>query len=182
VGKVKFELSVEKITFKFEGDQDTCQAMNHTLGSLMEAQNRVIDVTPREPQRLFLPTVTGPPGRAARHRRRLMPDGTSFDEAAAANSEVASARAPRVRRARSDSFRGQVYGLIQEGYFAEPRTATEIREELVRLGHRFDPKNVASDLLWLVKKKYLSRDENEDKVYAYVKGTNNDFPGGQNGS
>ena len=59
VAKVKFKLSVEKITFEYEGDHDTGlavnRAMNHTLGSLMEAQNQVIDVTPHEVERVSMP-------------------------------------------------------------------------------------------------------------------------------
>jgi hypothetical protein len=190
MARVKFEVSFEKFTFKYEGDHGTGlavnRAMNHTFGSLIEAQNRVIDVTPQEPERLSLPAVATVPGPSARRRHRRRPkqvtNGASPDETTELNGDLASARAPRGRRVRGDSFREQIYVLIPEKYFTKPRMANEIREELSRRGHNFEAKNAASDLLWLVKKNFLSRQRNEEGVYAYVKGTNDDFPRGQSGS
>jgi hypothetical protein len=98
------------------------------------------------------------------------------------NGESAFVKPFRARRARGDSFRGQIHVLLRDGYFAKSWTATEIRDQLSRRGHNFDPKNVASDLLWFVKKNYLSPQQNEDGVYAYVKGTNDDLPRSQGGS
>lgn len=98
------------------------------------------------------------------------------------NGESVSVKPLRARRARGDSFRDQIYVLLRERHFTKSRTANEIREELSRRGHNFDPKNVASDLLWFVKKYYLSRQRDEDGVYAYVKGTNDEFPRSQSSS
>lgn len=189
MAKVKFKLSVEKITFEYEGDHDTGlavnRAMNHTLGSLVEAQNQVIDVTPNKVERVSMPAATALAGPSTRRRlrRRLKPTANeSSQDTVEANSDSASVKPLRARRARGDSFRGQIHVLLGEGYFTKSRTATEIREELSRRGHNFDPKNVASDLLWFVRKNYLSRQQNEDGVYAYVKGTNDDLPRSQGGS
>jgi len=189
VAKVKFKLSVEKITFEYEGDHDTGlavnRAMNHTLGSLVEAQNQVIDVTPHEVERVSMPAVSAlaGPSTRRRHRRRLKPTANEASrDTVETNGESTSVKPLRARRARGDSFRGQIPVLLREGYFTKSRTATKIRDELSRRGHNFDPKNVASDLLWFVKKNYLSRQQNEDGVYAYVKGTNDDFARSQGGS
>ncbi len=74
MAKVKFKFSVEKITFDYEGDQETGQAiaesMNRTLGSLAEAQNAVIDITPREPEQLHPVALPSPlPTRKRKSRR-----------------------------------------------------------------------------------------------------------------
>ncbi len=185
MGKVKFELSVEKITFKFEGDQDTGQAvnraMNHTLGSLIEAQNRVIDITP-EPSVPALPAATALPRRRRRNKAKMATNGQPVAQGSPANGDPASGKPVRQRRSHGSSFRDQAYLLIGQGHFSQPRTANELMAELSRRGHHYDPKNVASDLLWLTKKHYLSRNRNEDGKYAYVKGTNNDFPGSSGGA
>jgi hypothetical protein len=182
MAKVKFELSLEKLTFKFEGDQSmglaVNRAVNHTFGSLVEAQNRVIDVTPHEPEHPALPAVATVARSTSKHRYRRPTRTTNGDaspEATDANGESSATKAPRGRRARGDSFREQLYVLLREKHFAKPQTATMLRDELSRRGHNYDPKNIASDLLWLVKKKFLSRQRNGEGVYEYVKGTNDDF-------
>lgn len=184
VAKVKFRFSVEKITFEYEGDQDTGlavnRAMNHMLGSMAEAQNRVIDVTPEPPMAALPPAPPAPQRRYAGKVKSAM-NGHTVGEVSPANGDPVTPKAPRARRSHGSSFRDQTYHLIREGYFSQQRTAHEIEAELSRRGHHYNPKNIASDLLWFVKKNYLSRDRNDDGKYAYVKGANNDFPAGQGG-
>lgn len=184
MAKVKFRFSVEKITFEYEGDQDTGlavnRAMNHMLGSMAEAQNRVIDVTP-EPPMAALPPAPSMGRRRHRSRPKSATNGQPVVEALPANGDLETPKAARPRRSHGSSFRDQTYQLIREGYFGQRRTAHEIEAELSRRGHHYDPKNIASDLLWFVKKNYLSRDRNDDGKYAYVKGANDDFPAGQGG-
>lgn len=190
MAKVKFKFSVKEITFEYEGDHDTGlavnRAMNHTLGSLVEAQNRVIDVTP-EPPMPALPAAPAP----TRRKHRGKPKATTNGQPAAnaqpmaegsSNGEPAAPKSHRQRRPHGASFRDQTYLLIREGYFGPERTATEIHAELSRRGHHFDPKNIASELLWFVQKHYLSRHHNADGKYAYVKGSNDDFPASQGGA
>ncbi len=185
MARVKFRFSVEKITFEYEGDQDTGlavnRAMNHTLGSLVEAQNRVIDVTP-EPPMVALPAAPAPTRRRYRSKPKAATNGQPMGEVSLANDDPATPKVVRQRRSHGSSFRDQTYQLIREGYFGQQRTANELHAESSRRGHHYEPKNIASDLLWLVKKNYLLRDRNEDGKYAYVKGTNDDFPGSQSGS
>jgi hypothetical protein len=154
VAKVKFKLSVEKITFEYDGDHDTGlavnRAMNHTLGALVEAQNQVIDVTPNKVEGVSMPAVTAltGPSTRRRYRRRLKPTANEASlDTVETNGKSASVKPLRARRARGDSLRGLVHVLLREGYFTKSRTATELRDELSRRGHNFDPKNVASDLL-----------------------------------
>jgi hypothetical protein len=189
-GKVKFELSVEKITFKFEGDQDTGQAvnraMNHTLGSLMEAQNRVIEVVPYEQPRA-LPSVPATTAAPRRRRRRARPNRVVNGDATpparvVPSSEPPLGKASKPRRPRSEGFRAQAYRLFAEDYFSTPRTVADIQTELVERGFTFDVKNIASELTSFTKKGFVVRKRNHDGHFAYAKGPNNDYPGSQVGS
>jgi hypothetical protein len=181
VAKVKFKFSAEKISFEFEGDQDTGfgvnRSMSHMFGPMVEPQHRVIDVTPEH----SVAALPAPATHRRRHRTNPKPatNGQHSDAAAPSNGSSVAPRVVRQRRPQGSSFRDQMYVLIREGYLGRRRTASEIEAELSRRGHHFDPKNIASDLLWFVQKEYLSRDRNQDGKYAYVKGRNNDFPGSQ---
>ena len=191
MGRVKFKFSIKEITFEYEGDHETgraiSQSMHHTLGSLAEAQNAVIDVTPPEQPRAALPPASPGPAHSLRRKHRNKPKTVtngqpSADAPPPTNGEQAAPKPARSRRAHGSSFRDQMYPLIREGYFSNSRTSNELNAELSRRGYHFNPKNVASELLWFIQKNYLSRDRNEDGKYAYVKGTNDDFPAGQGGS
>lgn len=179
MAKVKFKFSAEKISFEFEGDQDTGFAVNrsmsHMFGAMAEPQHRVIDVTPEH----SVAALPAPATYRRRHRSKPKPANNVQQPDAEATSDgvAVAARVGRPRRHHSSSFKVQMYALMREGYFGRRRTANEIEGELSRRGHHFDPKNIASDLLWFIKKEYLSRDRNDDGKYAYVKGRNNDFPG-----
>lgn len=184
MGKVKYELSFEKLTFKFEGDRYTGQAvnrsMNRTFGSLLEAQNRVIDITPEEPiNQPALPSApVAVPLRRRRHRARPKPaaNGESPSHIAVDANGATDAKSAKPRRYRSEGFRTVAYRAIADGYFASHRTAAEIHDELAKRGFTFDPKNVASELTTLTKKGFLAREKNGDGIYAYVKGSNDDYP------
>jgi hypothetical protein len=149
--------------------------MNHTLGSLVEAQNRVIDVTP-EPPMQALPAAPSPVRRKHRSKPKAITNGQQAIDEPSANGDSFTPKPGRQRRPAGSSFRSQLYPLIREGYFRQGRTANELNAELSRRGYHYDPKNVASDLLWFVKKHFLTRDQNADGKYAYIKGPNNEFP------
>lgn len=180
MAKIRFKFLVEKITFEYEGDHDTGlavnRALNHTLGSLAEAQNCAISLTP-EPQKA-LPSSSVPVRR--KHRTRSKPPIPGHLAAEGGEREVAHEQGMRTRsrRSQNESFRHQTYELIGEGYFKQPRTMNELMGELSRRGFHYEAKDVASKLGWFNRKKFLSRDKNDEGKYAYVKGTNNDFSRG----
>ena len=142
MAKVKFKLSIKELSFEFEGDQGVGQAVSasvqRTLGSLVEAQNRVIDVTPRE-ERLALPPAPtdAPPLKRRRHRAKpRVPMNGSLavpSESTASDGDEVGTKMTRSRRPRGGSFRDQVYLLIREGYFARPWTCPEVQVEVADL-------------------------------------------------
>jgi hypothetical protein len=186
---MKLELSFEKFTLRFEGDSGTGhavnRAVNQTLGSLMDVQNRVIDVTAHEGQRA-LPAASTPTAVPKRRRPRPRPgaingEGSTSQEADS-DGESPQGKTSRSRRPQSQGFRAQTYRLLSEGYLSSPRSAAEIKAALSKRGFTFDIKNIASELTDFTKKEYLVRDKNDDGKYAYVKGPNNDYRGSQGGS
>jgi hypothetical protein len=185
-----FEFSLQGLKglrIRCKGDFDPsflfAQALLQAIGPLISGAPRMIDVTPSERQLSAAPSA--PPTTLPSARRKSQRADNSY-----ASEPVSTERSnfeghtdqgnpspSRSRRSRRESFREQVFAMLQENYFHVACTAKDIRKELIRRGHHFNPKSIASDLLWLTKKNYLSRDRNEDRVYAYVKGPNNDFPG-----
>lgn len=61
---------------------------------------------------------------------------------------------------------GEVSNLIQEGFFDEPRSLSEIREKLRAEGIKKNSSELMRPLLQLIKKKFLKRDKIEKK-YKY---------------
>jgi len=186
VGKVSFKFSVEKISFEFSGDIDTGQAvhraMNHTLGSLLEAQNRVIDVTPNEPVAPAALPAALPPKR--KHRRRKAAstgEGAQQQLAAEGSGQETAAKPGRAQRPRTEGFSFQTYRLIREGWFAQPRSAENLRLELSRRAFNFEPKNIASQLNDFVRRGDLTR-QHDGTRWVFTKGERNDFPGRDGGS
>ena len=186
MAKVKFKFSVEKITFEYEGDHDTGlavnRAMNHTLGSLVEAQNRAIDVTPEPSLRALPAAPTPPPARRRPRKHRPTPPGGQQHTGAEENGHDAPAKPTRVQRPRSQGFTCQANRLIEEGFFSEPRTSEDVRIELSKKAFNFETKNIASQLNDFVRKDYLSKDYNAEGRWAFQKGSNDDFPRSQGGS
>ena len=191
MSKVKFKFSIEKITFEYEGDHETGQAisqsMQRTLGSFAEAQNAVIDVTPLEDEMKALPPATySDPLPKRRKRRRARQTTTSSNEynqaGFEANGEQADAKSSRVKRSRSVGFRTLGYRLLLEGFFNTDRTMSEVKAKLTEMGFPLEPKTISSELGTFTKRQFLSRRKNNDNVWAFRKGQKNDYPRGQNDS
>jgi hypothetical protein len=194
MAKVKFRFSIKEIEFEYEGDQETGRAisesMQNTFGSFAQAQNAVIDVTPRELEQQALPAA--PVYAASPGRRRHRAKSRTPTNGIAVSSPLAHGDSPvapdsivkpsRSRKPRHEGFRAQTYRLLSEGYFANPRTAADIQAEHEKNGFTYDIKNIASELTDFTKKQFLIREKDADGKYAYIKGSNNAFPGGEGGS
>lgn len=183
MSKVKFKFSFKELTFEYEGDHDTgrviSQAMQNTLGSLAQAQNAVIDVT--DMQAATEPALPPPPPTLPapkRRGRKSKPRTVNGVDAGTPSPEIQPdpVKQTKSRRPRAEGFRAQTYRLLNEGYFSIPRTAADIQAEHAKRGFTYETKNLASELTDFTKKSILSREQNSDGKYAYVKGSNNEFP------
>jgi hypothetical protein len=68
---------------------------------------------------------------------------------------------------RAETCRGIMERLWKEGFFAEPRSLSEVHEEMTRIGYHYDRTAVAHVLLDLVRDGVLTR-EGKPRRYVYV--------------
>lgn len=68
---------------------------------------------------------------------------------------------------RAETCRGILERLWKEGFFAEPRSLSEVHEEMTRIGYHYDRTAVAHVLLDLVRDGVLTR-EGKPRRYVYV--------------
>jgi hypothetical protein len=69
--------------------------------------------------------------------------------------------------ARTETCRSVVERLWREGWFAEPRSLSDIHDEMTRIGYHYDRTAVAHVLLDLVRDGILTR-EGKARRYLYV--------------
>jgi len=68
---------------------------------------------------------------------------------------------------RAETCRGIIERLWREGFFAEPRSLSEVHEEMTRIGYHYDRTAVAHVLLDLVRDGILTR-EGKPRRYVYI--------------
>jgi len=68
---------------------------------------------------------------------------------------------------RAETCRGILERLWKEGFFSEPRSLSQVHEEMTRIGYHYDRTAVAHVLLDLVRDGILTR-EGKPRRYVYV--------------
>jgi len=91
-------------------------------------------------------------------KRLLIELEKSLDATPVLKSEITSKK-PR-------GLTGEIFGLIQEGFFNKPRSLSEIQKKLRAEGIKKNSSELMRPLLQLIKKKFLKRDK-PDKTYKY---------------
>jgi len=74
---------------------------------------------------------------------------------------------PTYPTGRAETCRGILERLWREGFFAEPRSLSDVHEEMTRIGYHYDRTAVAHVLLDLVRDGILTR-EGKPRRYVYV--------------
>lgn len=74
---------------------------------------------------------------------------------------------PAYPTGRAETCRGILERLWREGFFAEPRSLSQVHEEMTRIGYHYDRTAVAHVLLDLVRDGILTR-EGRPRRYVYV--------------
>lgn len=152
--KVKFRMSIEKLSFEYEGDQETGQniqqSIQRTLGSLVETQNRLVapDLNTLEVEAVQVP-----------------------------DNGSAKTRTSRPRRPKGTSARSLILGLREQGFFDQNRAIGDIQTELSKNAHNFKQNHISAALTSLIQKRYLKRDKNDKGNYEYQRGEFNGEPG-----
>ncbi|MEM4021617.1 MAG: hypothetical protein QXI18_04530 [Nitrososphaerota archaeon] len=78
------------------------------------------------------------------------------------------AKPEKARRRPAPTCSELIRGLISEGWFDQPRTLSEVVQELAKKGYHYDSTAIAHSLLDLVREKALVR-EGIPRRYAYRK-------------
>jgi len=103
-------------------------------------------------------TIQNPKFIISQIKRLLMELEKSLDATPVSKGKITSKK-PR-------GLTGEIFGLIQEGFFNEPRSLSEIQEKLRAEGIKKNSSELMRPLLQLIKKKFLERNKIEKK-YKY---------------
>jgi hypothetical protein len=186
--QIKFRLAIEKIAFEFEGDEEVAHRVQYgitrTLESIATIQGQALGMPEKPP--VSQPMAGNPgglsvlPGPRRKRRRREVATGNNLTEASAqsqagSDPSLEQGRPNRQRRARGDTARSQLVRVRETGFFGEPRTIGDIKEQLAADGHLFESPELSSVLLALTKKQVLLRQRNQENAWIYARGPNNDY-------
>jgi hypothetical protein len=173
---VKFEISLEKLTVKFEGDLQVAERVQgeitNALNTLASAQNRMLAA----PKAAAPVLDTGVNGGGHRRRRRrktagsgnggidpAILDGVAVDE----EEESAGAETTESRRSSAGDQAALIGALKTSGFFSERRTLGAIRAELERRGHSFKSSDLSPTLVRLTRNETLQREKASNNQWVY---------------
>jgi hypothetical protein len=171
---IKFEISLEKLSVKFEGDIHTAERLQGeiagAINSLASAQHKMLAPVPN----VVSPVIDAGRGQRGRRRRKgaegidpAILDATTLTNGDGEVDGENGSGASRPRRS-SGGATTLLTTLKDEGFFSgNKRTIGEIREELGRKGHTFKSNEVSPGLVWLTKNGILKREKNADKQWIY---------------
>jgi len=172
---IKFEISLEKLSVKFEGDIQTAERLQGeiagAINSLASAQHKMLAPAPKV---VATPVIDAGRGRRGRRRRKTTDgiDPAILDATAAPNGDgeddaVNANGGSRARRSSSGATT-LLTTLKDEGFFgAGKRTISEIREALGRKGHTFKSNEISPSLVSMTKSGALQREKNAEKQWIY---------------
>ena len=185
--KIKFKMSIEKVTVEFEGDYEHGRALqqgiNRTVSGLADLQNRAMGMEDQNPNpKLIEQTKTSdsaPPGRRRRGggRRKSAAangDGSTPETEASGDSE---ANGDTERRSSGVSPTGLLVELRKGGFFSEKaRTSGDVLAELHRKGYSMLRANdLTYALRALTQKDVLRRDhDDQQNQWVYAAGTHDE--------
>jgi len=169
--KVKFEMTLKELTFKFEGDYEKGaqlqQGISRTLGDFARLQNQASGTD--DPQEAKPVTATVLDGKTPRRRRRRT---VSADGGEGATDENGSEGGSR--KSSGISARQLLLDLKAQQFFQQPRTNSQVVAELNRRGHTHIRDNhLTSPLKRLCTADILRREQNTEGVWTYLDGQNN---------
>jgi len=155
IGKLVIEQEAED----FDGDKLSNNVRN-AIGQVISAPSRLLNAestdTPSLPR--LLPTSEEPT--KPKRRRRKISASTSNDLASESNGERSS-------RSKPNSGKSLIEEMKNDGFFAQDRSISEVREELHTRGHSFKSNELSPVLLSMTKQKSLSRRKDESGGWVY---------------
>ncbi len=175
--KIKFEMTLKELTFKFEGDYEQGQRLqlgiNKTLGDLGRLQG--IAAGHEEAKVIEAPPLATPRTSRRRKRKPEAADGKPVDSESG-NQEIPQQNNASDRRTSGVSPTKLLIKLRKNGFFSEPKTSGQLVSELNRSGHTsIKDSDLSAPLLRLCQRNILSRDKpNGVKIWMYGAGVNDE--------
>ena len=171
--KIKFEMTLKELNFKFEGDYEQGQriqsGITRALGDIANIQNTASGTKP--PALIDLPPANATPTRWK--KRRKTQDGAAEGDPTAVdgNGDLNLAEEPTQRRSNSESPTHLLINLRKTGFFESAKSASQILDHLTTKGHTsLAHSDLTSPLLKLCQRDVLVRSKPDGKSWHYGNG------------
>jgi hypothetical protein len=175
--KMKFEMSIEKLSFKFEGDFEQGQRIQNgiskALGEIASLQSGAVGLpaTQAEARVVESPAAASTP-RHRRKRKGVASTEESSDETIGTSGEDDAAAA--ARRPSGASPKKLLMELRHDSFFDSGKKYGEIIAEINRRGHtKILPTSLPAALATLAQDKVLNRNKSAEGVWVYTSRPNN---------
>jgi hypothetical protein len=160
--KMKFEVSLKELTFKFEGDFEQGQriqtGISKALGDIAKLQDTAVGI--QEPKQIQGPVINVPRRKARKRRADENGEGGTKGGENGVESEE--------RRSTGTSGTTLLQTIRTEGFFNNPQTTKQIVSHLVTNGHTsVRTTDLTKPLLKMVQQKELKRGKNGEGVWEY---------------
>jgi hypothetical protein len=167
--KMKFEISIKELTFKFEGDFEQGQriqtGISRALGDISRLQDTATGL--QEPTKQIQGPVIDVPKRKYKKRRAATADAETPNEGAEGEAQ-GQAEESGERRTTGTSFKELLQSLKQDGFFNTPQTTKQMVQHFSASGHTsVKTTDLTAPLARMTRGKELKRVKNEDDVWAY---------------
>lgn len=156
VGKLIIEQEAEN----FEVDE-LSENVRTAIGEVISAPARLLSPESGGQPTPQTPTIVQGPATPKRRRRRSSQPATSAD---------GQQNGDRTSRAKPNSARSLVEEMKDDGFFAQDRSISEVREELHTRGHSFKSNELSPILLSMTKQRLLSRRKDDGGSWVYRAG------------
>jgi len=169
--KIKFEMTLEKLAFKFEGDYEQGQkiqtGISRALGDIASLQSNAMGA--KSPALIDVSTSSAP---SRRKRKKRAQNGESEGDASVVENGAESDGEQSERRSAGESPTLLLTNLKKSGFFQEGKTAAQILNHLGTKGHTsVRGSDLTSPLLKLCQRDILTRSKPDDKTWHYANGS-----------
>jgi hypothetical protein len=169
--RIKFKISIKELSVEFEGDIQTAERIQEqvtgAINSLATAPNRLIG---SGQQQTTTDVIDVPPTRRRRRRRTRSADNIGEGSTTEVGAADAGEDGPtRKATRRSEGPTSLITSLTTTGFFGEPKTTGEIRDQLNKKGHSFKSNELSTTLGRLTRNGILQRDKSDKQWVYFVK-------------
>lgn len=167
---IKFEISLEKLSVKFEGDIQTAERLQGeitgALNTLVSAQQKMLAPAPR----VITNVIAESHGVRRRRRRKggMGIDPSILDTETTSDGDGHAPGNGATRRVRASGGATPLLTTLKtEGFFGSKRTISDIRAALGKKGHTYKSNEISPTLTALTRDEVLKREKDEKNHWVY---------------